>query len=200
MIGIPKRAPGAVKSRKYKDIRPREYLTPAEVKLLRAAARKSRNGLRDEALVFLLYRHAMRAGEAINLTWEQVMLKERKMYIRRLKNGKSTTHYLESDELSVLRELRKHNPDTLHVFSTNKNNDRLALRTVYDIVAKAGINAGIKFPVHPHMLRHSKGYQLRSQGHDIRDIQDYMGHKQIQHTVRYTEGDPTQFRGFGKDD
>ncbi|MBP7864118.1 tyrosine-type recombinase/integrase, partial [bacterium] len=53
--------------------------------------------------------------------------------------------------------------------------------------------------VHPHMLRHGKGYQLASKGIDTRAIQAYFGHKNIQHTVVYTKLDPSRFKGFGRD-
>ena len=52
------------------------------------------------------------------------------------------------------------------------------------------------FPIHIHMLRHSCGYALANAGHDTRGIQDYLGHKAIQHTVRYTELTPTKFKDF----
>ncbi len=67
------------------------------------------------------------------------------------------------------------------------------------MVARAGVEAGIDFPVHPHMLRHAKGYQLASKGVDTRAIQAYLGHKNIQHTVLYTQLDATRFKGFAKD-
>jgi hypothetical protein len=43
------------------------------------------------------------------------------------------------------------------------------------------------FAVHPHMLRHGCGYALANAGHDTRALQAWLGHKNIQHTVRYTE-------------
>jgi site-specific recombinase XerD len=52
------------------------------------------------------------------------------------------------------------------------------------------------FPIHIQMLRHSCGYALANAGHDTRGIQDYLGHKAIQHTVRYTELTPTKFKDF----
>ncbi len=55
------------------------------------------------------------------------------------------------------------------------------------MVARAGQHAGFTFSVHPHMLRHATGYQLANAGHDTRAIQHYLGHKNIQHTVRYTQ-------------
>jgi site-specific recombinase XerD len=56
--------------------------------------------------------------------------------------------------------------------------------------------AGMPFPVHPHMLRHGCGYALANAGHDTRSLQAYLGQKNIQHTVRYTELAPDRFRDF----
>ena len=70
---------------------------------------------------------------------------------------------------------------------------------VRKIIARAGKVAGLGFPVHPQMLRHACGYKLANDGHDTRAIQHYMGHKNIQHTVRYTELTADRFNGFWKD-
>lgn len=75
----------------------------------------------------------------------------------------------------------------------------LSSRQVHTIIARAGEAAGITFPVHPHMLRHAKDFQLAGRGEDTRAIQGYFGHKAIQHTVLYTKLDPKQYKGFGKD-
>jgi site-specific recombinase XerD len=50
--------------------------------------------------------------------------------------------------------------------------------------------------VHPHVLRHACGYALANRGHDTRALQAYLGHKNIQHTVRYTELSPMRFKDF----
>jgi site-specific recombinase XerD len=71
--------------------------------------------------------------------------------------------------------------------------------TVRKLVARAGEKAGLDFPVHPHMVRHGCGYKLANEGHDTRAIQHYMGRKNIQHTVRYTELAPDRFNGFWND-
>jgi site-specific recombinase XerD len=63
----------------------------------------------------------------------------------------------------------------------------------------ASSEAKIGFKVHPHMLRHGYGYALANAGHDTRAIQDWMGHKNIQHTVRYTELAPDRFKDFWRD-
>jgi site-specific recombinase XerD len=61
---------------------------------------------------------------------------------------------------------------------------------------RAGIAAKLKFKAHPHMLRHAGGYALANKGHDTRALQAYLGHKNIQHTVGYTELSPTRFKDF----
>jgi len=49
------------------------------------------------------------------------------------------------------------------------------------------------------MLRHACGFKLANQGVDTRALQHYLGHKNIQHTVRYTELSPDRFRDFWRD-
>ena len=53
--------------------------------------------------------------------------------------------------------------------------------------------AGLPLPAYPHLLRHACGYALADQGADTRLIQDYLGHRNIQHTVRYTAANPARF-------
>ena len=67
------------------------------------------------------------------------------------------------------------------------------------MVKRVGEKAKLPFPVHAHMLRHSTGYKLASDGHDTRSIQDYLGHRDIRHTVRSTELSPKPFRDFWRD-
>jgi type 1 fimbriae regulatory protein FimB/type 1 fimbriae regulatory protein FimE len=64
---------------------------------------------------------------------------------------------------------------------------------------KAARAAGINFPVHPHMLRHATGFYLVNTGQDTRAIQLYLGHRNIQHTLGYTELSPQRFKDFWKD-
>ena len=66
------------------------------------------------------------------------------------------------------------------------------------MIARTGEAAKLPFPIHPHMLRHSTGYKLANDGHDTRSLQHYMGHKNIMHTVRYTEMAPDRFKNFWK--
>ncbi len=68
-----------------------------------------------------------------------------------------------------------------------------------DSALRAGTQAKLGFKAHPHMLRHARGYALANKGHDTRALQAYLGHKNIQHTVRYTELSPTRFKDFWRD-
>jgi len=66
------------------------------------------------------------------------------------------------------------------------------------MVERAGVEAKLGFKVHPHLLRHAYGYALANRGHDTRALQAYLGHKNIQHTVRYTECHRPGSRTFGR--
>ena len=89
-------------------------------------------------------------------------------------------------------------PETPYLFVTERGGP-LTASTVRKMVARAGRNASISFPVHPHMLRHACGYKLANDGHDTRSIQQYLGHKNITHTVRYTALAPGRFNDFWRD-
>jgi len=71
--------------------------------------------------------------------------------------------------------------------------------TFRKIIARAGELAQLGLPIHPHMLRHSTGFKLANDGRDTRSIQHYLGHKNIQNTVRYTEMSSTRFKDFWND-
>jgi len=184
---------------KNKDVRSREYLTDKEVTRLQDAARKTgRHGHRDATLILLAYRHGLRVSEIIALRWDQVDLSQGLLHVNRSKNGTTSTHPLGGPEIRALRRLQRDYPETPYVFVTERKGP-LTDSNVRKMVARAGRKANIGFPMHPHMLRHACGYKLANDGHDTRAIQHYMGHRNIQHTVRYTELAPDRFNGFWKD-
>ncbi len=178
------------------DVRSREYLTPDEVDALMTAAGKvGRHRLRDRALILMAYRHGFRVSEVVCLKWDQIDLKAGRIHVNRLKNGNPATHYLEGDEMRALRRVRREYPDSPFVFSTERGGP-LSRSTVNKMVERAGRLGNISFPVHPHMLRHACGFYLANKGVDSRTIQDYLGHKSIQHTVKYTQLTPHKFKGL----
>ena len=178
--------------------RAREHLTTPEVERLVAAAGKcGRHGHRDATLLLLAYRHALRVGELVALRWEQVDLNQGLLHVNRLKNGVPSTHPLRGTELRALRRLLRASSSP-YVFTTERKGP-LTTSAVRKITARAGEIAKIGFPVHPHMLRHATGYYLANRGEDTRSIQAYLGHRNISHTVRYTDMAPDRFKGFWRD-
>lgn len=180
-------------------VRSREHLTPTEAEgLITAAGKVGRYGLRDATLLMLAYRHGFRVAELVSLRWEQVDFKQGLLHVSRLKNGLPSTHPLRGPELRALRRLQREMPPLPYVFTTERRGP-LTTSAVRKIVARAGRLAKLPFPVHPHMLRHACGFKLANEGHDTRAIQQYLGHRNIQHTVRYTELAPGRFKDFWKD-
>lgn len=188
----PRRVPNA-------ERRSREYLTPSEVdRLIDAAGKAARYPQRDRALLLIAYRHALRVGELVALRWDAVDLRHGLLHVTRLKNGTPSAHPLRGPELRALRQLKRDGASTAYVFSSERGGP-LTTSAIRKLVARAGELAGLGFPVHPHMLRHAAGYKLANDGHDTRAIQHYLGHKNIQHTVRYTELRPDRFKDFWRD-
>ena len=65
------------------------------------------------------------------------------------------------------------------------------------MLARAGSAGSLRdLRIHPHMLRHAAGYKLANDGRDTRALQVYLGHRNIQHTVRYTELASDRFEGW----
>ena len=178
------------------SLRTREYLTPTEVEKLTKTARDDRYGHRDSTMILIAFRHGLRASEICDLEWSQVEFgRSAALHVRRAKNGKPSIHPLRGDEVRALRELRRQFPDSAFVFTTERGGPFTA-DAVNRLVKRIGERARFAFPVHVHMLRHACGFALANAGHDTRAIQDWLGHRSIQHTVRYTELTPTRFKDF----
>jgi len=182
------------------SLRSREHLTPDEVEqLITAARQRGRYGHRDSTLLMLAFRHGLRVGELVALRWEQVDLTGGLLHVTRLKRGLPSTHPLRGPEIRTLRRLqREQRSASPYVFATERRGP-LSTAAVRKLVTRIGQAAGFPFPVHPHMLRHACGFKLANEGHDTRAIQQYLGHRNIAHTVRYTELAPGRFKAFWKD-
>ncbi len=182
------------------DLRTREYLTPDEVeKLMKAAAKRGRYGQRDACLILIGYRHGLRVSELVNLKWQQVDLKGGHLHVRRSKNGVPSTHPLQGDELRALRQLARDWPDHGGFVFVSERGGPMSSDGVRKMISRTGEDAGLPFPIHPHMLRHACGFALANKGHDTRALQLWLGHRNIQHTVRYTELSPARFKDFWRD-
>ena len=184
---------------KNAEVRTREYLTKDEVDRLIEAAGANRHGHRDATLILVASRHGLRVSELIDLRWDQVDFNRAEMHIRRVKQGSAATHPIPGRELRWLRRLeREQRPKSAFVF-TSERDGPFSSRGIHKMVALAGVEAGLAFPVHPHMLRHACGYKFANDGVDTRTIQKYLGHRNIQHTVRYTELSAKQFKNLWDD-
>ena len=188
----PKRLPNG-------KLRTREYLTETEVERLMAAAKRNRWGHRDATMVLVAYRHGLRASELVDLRWAQVEFRTATLHVRRVKQGTPSTHPILGDELRALRRLqREQEPRSPFVF-TSERGAPFATAGFARMVERVGVEARFGFKAHPHMLRHACGYALANKGHDTRALQAYLGHRNIQHTVRYTELAPDRFKSFWRD-
>lgn len=188
----PRRKPNA-------ELRSREYLTDAEVDRLLKAAKENRWGHRDYTMVLVAYRHGLRSAELVSLRWVQVNLDEGTLYVTRAKNGSPSNHPLTGVELRALRKLqREQKPSSPFVFVSERAAP-LTTAGFRKLIARLGVEAKFDFAVHPHMLRHACGFKLANDGVDTRTLQHYLGHKSIQHTVRYTELRADRFKGLWRD-
>jgi type 1 fimbriae regulatory protein FimB/type 1 fimbriae regulatory protein FimE len=178
------------------ELRRREYLTDAEIAKLIEATKGNRWGHRDATMILTTYRHGLRASELTDLRWDQIHWDQATMAVRRVKQGTPATHPIRGDELRALRRLqREQEPKSPFVF-TSERGAPFTTAGFARMIERAGEAAGLGFKAHPHMLRHATGYKLANDGHDTRALQAYLGHKNIQHTVRYTELAPTRFKDF----
>jgi integrase len=176
--------------------RSREHLTEAEVEKLLDAARANRHGHRDALMVLAAYRHGLRVSELLDLQWNQIDFENATLHVRRAKKGTPATHPIRGDELRALRRLqRQQEPKSSFVF-TSERGAPFGPTGFARMIERLGVAAKLSIKAHPHMLRHACGYALANAGHDTRALQAYLGHRNIQHTVRYTELRPDRFKDF----
>lgn len=176
----------------------RDYLFPEEIERLIAAAKRSpRHGVRNNLMVLLAYRHGLRVSEVVDLRKSDVNLHSGRINCRRLKGSTQNIHPMEGDELRLIKRwLRIHpSPSSEYLFVSERKTP-ITRQAAWRIIKESGVKAGLGVEVHPHMLKHSCGYYLADKGYDTRLIQEYLGHKNIQNTVRYTQTNSKRFEGL----
>ena len=147
-------------------------------------------------MVLVAYRHGLRVSELVDLRWDQVDFRTATLHVRRVKRGTPSNQPIVGDELRALRRLqREQEPASPFVF-TSERGAPFSTAGFARMVERAGVGEKFGFKAHPHMLRHACGYALANKGHDTRALQAYLGHRNIQHTVRYTELSPKRFKEF----
>lgn len=182
---------------KNSEYRSREYLTADEVgALIDMAYARGRHKQRDYTLLLLMYRHGLRASEAATLRWDAVMLGDRRITINRAKNSKSGDHPLQQDEIEALEEMKAAYPESSQYVFPSERGGHISPYAIAKIIERVGQLAELPFKCHPHMLRHSCGYHLANQGLDTRLIQEWLGHRDIKNTERYTALNLKRFRNI----
>ena len=103
---------------------------------------------------------------------------------------------MKADEVAAIeRALRERKGEGSFVFASDRS-EKMSRSAFWRIVSQAGQRAGLPVKAYAHQLRHACGYYLANKGCDLRLIQDYLGHKQIQNTVRYTALNPGEVCGI----
>jgi integrase len=169
------------------------YLTPEQVAALIKAARTNRHGVRDALMISLAYHHGLRASELVDLRWNAIDWRRADIAVNRLKNGKDTRQPLDGNDLRALRALHRECQSDEFVFMSERGpftRDGFA-----KLLKAAADKAGVE-NAHPHALRHACGHALAMKGRDTRLIQDWLGHRNIQHTSHYTDGVSARFCGI----
>jgi site-specific recombinase XerD len=174
-----------------------EHLTEEQVDKLRTAASGAgRHGHRDATMILIAYTHALRNHELVTLRWDQVNLDVGTVYCKRVKGSISGEHPLRGVEIRALKKLTQ---DRRGFVFRSERGGPVSESGFRKIVERAGELARFSMPTHPHMLRHSCGYKMVNQGTDIRVIQIWMGHANIQNTAGYTALDSTRLRNLWDD-
>jgi integrase len=182
------------------ELRTREHLTTDEVEKLIDCASRNRQGHRDALMILLAFRHGLRAGELVDLRWEQIDFATATLHVRRIKHGTPATHPLTGREVRALRRHHRETPGAPGAFVfVSERGAPLSAPGFSRMVERAGRAAKLGIKVHAHMLRHACGYALANAGHDTRALQAYLGHANIQNTTRYTALAQDRFKGFWRD-
>jgi site-specific recombinase XerD len=143
----------------------------------------------------MMFRHALRVSEAVAIRRDEVDLTASRLWVRRLKNGLSVEQPMAGDELRTVKRYLATRNDELPWLFVSERGAQMTRQAVNHLLAQASARAALP-PVNPHMLRHSCGFALANRGYDLRLIQDYLGHRDPKHTVRYTRVAGYRFEGL----
>jgi len=172
------------------------FLSPEELERLFAQPDlQTLPGLRDRAILELLFSSGLRVSELVGLDKDHINLKRREFMVRG-KGQKDRPIFISPEAADWVQKYLDKRTDTTRPlfirYSGSKKVDltgnyhRLTARSVQRMVAKNALLAGITKPVSPHTLRHSFATDLLMNGADLRSVQAMLGHSNIATTQIYT--------------
>ena len=175
--------------------RAKDFLTAAELAALLEGAKAGRHGTRDHLLLMMMFRHGLRVSETVSLRLDELDLDRSMLWVHRLKGGLCVQQPIAGDELRAIRRYLAIREGNLPWLFLSERGQPLTRQAINYLVGLAAQRAGLT-GIHPHTLRHSCGYYLANKGHDLRLIQDYLGHRDPKHTVHYTRTAGRRFEGL----
>ncbi|MBI2589209.1 tyrosine-type recombinase/integrase [Candidatus Saccharibacteria bacterium] len=172
------------------------FLTSEELERLTAQPNVATlNGLRDRAIIELLFSSGLRVSELVSLDKDHINLRRREFMVRG-KGQKDRPIFISAEAADwIQRYLDKRQDNTKPLFirysgskkvDLSGNYHRLTARSVQRMIARYGLAAGITKHVSPHTLRHSFATDLLMNGADLRSVQAMLGHSNIATTQIYT--------------
>lgn len=176
----------------------RNYLTHSEIEILLKELGKHPHAERNICMIFMGFIHGFRVSELLGLKLSDADLEGKKLRVQRLKNGFSTIHPMVMREVQLIRQWlaqrqKYKNSEQNDWLFLSRTGVRMSRQQFYKIIRQTSLQANLAVCANPHMLRHSCGYALADNGVDTRLIQDYLGHRNIRHTVRYTASNAGRF-------
>ena len=145
--------------------------------------------LRAVLMIELLYSCALRVSELVGINFEDIDMDEGFVKVMG-KGGKARFSPMGQTTIDVLKRYIKQRPNcATNALFINQNNTRISTRTVQNVVKKRALQVGISINVHPHMLRHAAATHFLQSSHDLRTVQEFLGHKSIKSTQIYTHLD-----------
>ena len=160
-----------------------------DLKRLLSVQSKSYQELRSITMIEIMYSCGLRVSELVKLNISDMDLSEGFVRVKG-KGGKMRFSPIGSDAIKAIKLYlaKRPNADTEALF-VNNNENRISSRTVQNTVKIRALEVGISVNIHPHMLRHAAATHFLQSSHDLRSVQEFLGHKSIKSTQVYTHLD-----------